>query len=72
EVIAYHIARERDKSASVEEAVTTALKKERGSYSLVIMSPTKLIGARDQFGFRHLCIVKRDNPYILASERCAL
>ena len=56
EVIAYHIARERVKCGSVEEAVTRALKKVRGSYSLVIMSPRKLIGARDPFGFRPLCI----------------
>lgn len=72
EVIAYHIARERVKCGSVEEAVTRALKKVRGSYSLVIMSPRKLIGVRDPFGFRPLCIGKRDNAYILASESCAL
>ena len=72
EVIAYHIARERVKCGSVEEAVTRALKKVRGSYSLVIMSPRKLIGARDPFGFRPLCIGKRDNAYILASESCDL
>lgn len=72
EVIAYHIARERVKCGSVDEAVTRALKKVRGSYSLVIMSPRKLIGARDPFGFRPLCIGKRDNAYILASESCAL
>lgn len=36
------------------------------------MSPRKLIGARDEFGFKPLCIGKRDNAYILASETCAL
>ena len=36
------------------------------------MSPRKLIGARDPFGFKPLCIGKRDNSYILASETCAL
>ena len=72
EVIAYHIARERLRSASVEEAVGRAMDKIRGAYSLVIMSPRKLIGARDPFGFRPLCIGKRDNAYLLASESCAL
>lgn len=72
EVIAYHIARERLKCGSVEEAVSRAMKKIQGAYSLVIMSPRKLIGARDPFGFRPLCIGKRDNAYILASETCAL
>lgn len=72
EVIAYHIARERLQSATVEEAVARAMKKIKGAYSLVIMSPRKLIGARDPYGFRPLCIGKRDNAYVLASETCAL
>ena len=72
EVIAYHIARERVKTATVEEAVISALKKVKGSYSLIVMSPRKLIGARDPFGFRPLCIGKRNNAYVLASESCAL
>ncbi len=72
EVIAYHIARARVKSRSVEEAVGKAMEKLSGAYSLVIMSPRKLIGARDPFGFRPLCIGKRGNAYILSSETCAL
>ena len=72
EVIAYHIARARVKSKTVEEAVGKAMKKIIGAYSLVLMSPRKLIGARDPFGFKPLCIGKRDNAYILASETCAL
>ena len=72
EVIAYHIARERIHSASVEEAVSRAMDKIKGAYSLIVMSPRKLIGARDPYGFRPLCIGKRDNAYILASETCAL
>lgn len=72
EVIAYHIARQRVLSKSVEEAVIKTLKMLEGSYSLIVMSPRKLIGARDPFGFRPLCIGKRDNAYILASETCAL
>ena len=72
EVIAYHIARERIHSAAVEEAVSKAMNKIKGAYSLIVMSPRKLIGARDPFGFRPLCIGKRDHAYILASETCAL
>ena len=72
EVLAYHIARERLNSKSVEEAVGRAMHKMKGAYSLVIMSPRKLIGARDPYGFKPLCIGKRDNAYILASETCAL
>ena len=72
EVIAYHIARERINTPSVEAAVANAMKKIKGAYSLVIMSPRKLIGARDPFGFRPLCIGKRENTYIFSSESCAL
>ena len=72
EVIAYFIARERLNSKTVEEAVGRAMKKIKGAYSLIVMSPRKLIGARDPYGFRPLCIGKRDNTYILASETCAL
>lgn len=72
EVIAYHIARERIHTGSVEEAVSRAMDKIKGAYSLIVMSPRKLIGARDPYGFRPLCIGKRDNAYILASETCAL
>ena len=72
EVIAYHIARERIHQASVEEAVVSAMKKIRGAYSLIVMSPRKLIGARDPYGFKPLCIGKRDHAYIFASETCAL
>lgn len=72
EVIAYHIARERVNTDSVEAAVSLAMEKLKGAYSLVIMSPSKLIGARDPQGFKPLCIGRRDNAYILASETCAL
>lgn len=72
EVIAYHIARERLNSKTVEEAVGRAMHKIKGAYSLIVMSPRKLIGARDPYGFKPLCIGKRDNAYILASETCAL
>ena len=72
EVVAYHIARERINTSNVEGAVKNAMQKLKGAYSLVIMSPRKLIGARDPFGFKPLCIGKRDNAYILASESSAL
>lgn len=72
ELIAYLVARERIESESVEEAVGKAMKKLHGAYSLVIMSPRKLIGARDPFGFRPLVIGKRDSAYVFASETCAL
>lgn len=72
EVVAYHIARERVNAKTAEEAVRRACMKLKGAYALVVASPRKLIGARDPFGLKPLCIGKRDNAYILASETCAL
>lgn len=72
EVIAYHIARERLNTKSVEDAVFNAMEKIEGAYGLVVMSPRKLVGARDPFGLKPLCIGKRDNAYIITSESCAL
>ena len=72
EVIAYHIARERLNTKTVEEAVNRACQKIKGAYSLVVMSPRKLIGARDPYGFKPLCIGRRGNSYIITSESCAL
>ena len=71
EVIAYHIARERRNTRTAEEAVKNAMKKIRGAYALVVNSPRKMIGARDTFGLKPLCIGRRDNTYFLASESCA-
>ena len=72
EVIAYHVARERLNARTAEEAVKNAMKKIKGAYALVVSSPRKMIGARDPFGLKPLCIGKRDNAYFLASESCAV
>lgn len=72
EVIAYHIARERLNVSTAEEAVKRAMGKIKGAYALVVSSPRKMIGARDPFGLKPLCIGKRENTYFLASESCAV
>ena len=73
EVIAYIITKERINSKSIEEAIERAMDKIDGAYSLIIMSPSKLIAVRDKHGFRPLCYGQReDGAYIVASETCAL
>lgn len=72
EVIAYMVARERLKCHAVEDAVKAAMQKLHGAYSLLVMSPRKLIAARDPKGFRPLCMGLIDNNYVFASETCAL
>ena len=73
EVIAYTIIKERLNTSSIEEAVSKAMERIEGAYSLVIMSPTKLIAARDPRGFRPLCMGEFPCGGIaFASETCAL
>ena len=72
EVIAYIIARERMHSGSIEEAVRRTMPQIQGAYSLLVMSPQKLIAARDPNGFRPLCMGRLGKGYVFASETCAL
>ena len=72
ELIAYAIAQERLRCGSVEEAVCQAVKGLRGAWSLLVMSPQKLIAARDPWGFRPLCMGRRGEAVLFASESCAL
>ncbi len=72
EIINYLLARERVNTHTIEEAVSNVIKTLKGGYSLLVMSPRKLIAARDPLGYRPLCIGKKGNSYIFASESCAL
>lgn len=73
ETIAYIITRERLRSPSIEEAVSRAMNTLDGAYSLVLMSPQKLICARDPYGFRPLCYGRTaDGIYVAASESAAV
>ena len=73
ETIAYVITRERISAPSIEEAVSRAMEKLDGAYSLVLMSATKLMAVRDPHGFRPLCFGQMaDGTYVVASESCAL
>lgn len=73
EVISYIITKERINSKSIEEAIGKAMGTIKGAYSLVIMSPSKLIAVRDPNGFRPLCYgTTEDGGYVIASESAAL
>lgn len=71
EIIAYLIARERLSTPSIEAAVKNVIKKLKGAFSLLVMSPNKLIAARDPWGFRPLCMGRKGKAVIFASESCA-
>lgn len=70
EVMMYKIAQERIQTHSVERAVLNTMDYIKGGYALVMMSPRKLLGARDPYGIRPLSIGKIENSYVLSSETC--
>ncbi|MBQ8406378.1 MAG: amidophosphoribosyltransferase [Clostridia bacterium] len=73
EVIAYEITRARLTTGSIEEAVNKAMDRLVGGYALLIMSPQKMIAARDENGIHPICYgVRGDGEYVIASETCAL
>ena len=73
EIISYVVTRERLTAPSIELALSLAMYRLEGAYSLVLMSAAKLLAARDRFGFRPLCYgVTPEGTYVVASESCAL
>ncbi len=73
EVIAYMITKARLTAPSTEAAISKAMERIKGGYSLLVMSPQKLIAARDEHGLHPLCYGMRgDGEYVVASESCAL
>lgn len=56
----------------LELSLIRSLKQLKGSFALVILADDKLIGVRDSFGLRPLCLGKLEGGYVLASETCAL
>ncbi len=71
EVIARMIATQQDKT--LEDAVAHTMSRLRGAYSVAVLTEDALIGIRDPYGVRPLCLGLLDNKhYVLASETCAL
>ena len=72
EMIAYMIAKQRLSAGSIESAVEKTIAHLAGAFSLIVMSPQKLIAARDPWGFRPLVMGRKGKAVIFASETCAL
>lgn len=61
----------RSQADSLPDRIVEALKQVKGAYSLVFLTETRLVAARDPNGFRPLCLGKLDGSYVVASETCA-
>jgi amidophosphoribosyltransferase len=70
EVILHLYARSR--ASSVEEALVESIAQIRGAYSLVLLTKTRLIAARDPHGFRPLAVGRLGDAWIVCSETCAM
>ncbi len=70
EVIVHLMAQ--SKADSFVDQAAEALSQVNGAYSLVLMTETELVAARDPHGFRPLCLGKLDDAYIVASETCVM
>ncbi len=70
EIIIHLIAHSKKKK--FEDALIEALSKIKGSYSLILCDKNQIIGVRDPFGFKPLCLGRLNGAYVLASETCAL
>ena len=68
EIILYLVARSGDLLRSLKKALRTI----QGAYSLLFLTPTQMIAARDPSGFRPLCIGQRGSAWAVASETCAI
>ena len=69
EVIVHLMARSKEKS--FVERTVHALKQVEGAYSLLILTETEMIAARDPFGFRPLVLGQLKGSPVIASETCA-
>lgn len=72
ELIAQSIAYFVSQGESLEKAIVKAYPLFTGSFCLIVMDETKIIGVRDPFGIRPLCLGKLNSGYVIASETCAL
>ncbi len=70
EVIVHLMAQ--SKAETFVDQAAEALRQVSGAYSLVLMTKTELLAARDPHGFRPLCLGKLDGAYIVASETCVM
>ena len=70
EVIAHLYAR--SKKPIAEDAIVESVAQVQGAFSLVILTPDRLIAVRDPHGFRPLAFGRLGDAYVVASETCAM
>jgi len=72
EIAAAMLSMERVNQHSIEDAQSKVMHEMKGAFSLLVMTPRKLMAVRDTYGVKPLCIGKLAESYVFASESCAL
>jgi amidophosphoribosyltransferase len=62
----------RSKAETIEQALVESIAQVRGAFSLVMLTPTRLIAARDPHGFRPLALGRLGDAWVACSETCAM
>jgi amidophosphoribosyltransferase len=70
EVIVHLYAR--SKTPSPVDAIVDSVSQVQGAFSLVMMTPDRVIAVRDPHGFRPLALGRLDDAVVVASETCAM
>jgi amidophosphoribosyltransferase len=70
EVVLHLYARSR--AASVEDAIVESVSQVQGAFSLVLLTPDRLMAVRDPHGFRPLAFGRLGDAYVVCSETCAM
>ncbi len=70
EVVANMLSR--NFKGDIVKSIKNTMELVKGAYAFVVMTEKELIGVRDNYGLRPLCLGKREDGYLLASESCAI
>jgi len=62
---------QRSQQSGILDGLAESLNQVQGAFSLLILTKDAMIGARDPYGFRPLCLGKLNGSHVLASESCA-
>jgi len=69
EVLLHEISR--TKADNLPDAIRKAIPKFKGSFCLLFLTADTMYVVRDGFGFRPLCLGRKNNSLVFASESCA-
>jgi amidophosphoribosyltransferase len=74
EVLGVAIAHAWQRDEPIEQAVLRVMEELRGAYSVVLLTPDRVVAFKDPQGFRPLCLgqLEQGDGYVVASETCAL